>query len=58
MTYVTHPWVIADKDEACLGIYLPTAAAQQVQLNCRCRARCEEARFRCILKAREAAVFE
>lgn len=32
-TYVTHPWVIADEDDTCLDIYLPTATALQIQLH-------------------------
>lgn len=32
-TYITHPWVIADNSDVCEAIYLPTMAAQNIEID-------------------------
>lgn len=32
-TYVTHPWVIADENDQCLGIFLPKATKSEVVIS-------------------------
>jgi carbonic anhydrase len=32
-TYITHPWVITDENDQCLGIFLPQVAKSEVVIN-------------------------
>lgn len=31
-TYITHPWLLTDKDDQCLGIYMPATTRQDIDV--------------------------
>lgn len=31
-TYITHPWLLTDKDDRCLGIYMPATTRQDIDV--------------------------